>query len=75
MGGPPAIGVLTKPVFIECGDAPGPPTTSSRDADGTRYRASYFDRNPGIWRQGDWIEFTERSSCVINGTNPQSETR
>jgi acyl-coenzyme A synthetase/AMP-(fatty) acid ligase len=54
---------------------PGPPTTSSRDADGTRYRASYFDRYPGIWRQRDWIKFTERGSSVIVGRSDATLNR
>ena len=28
------------------------------DEDGSRYRESYFDVYPGVWRHGDWIEIT-----------------
>jgi acetoacetyl-CoA synthetase len=28
------------------------------DADGSRYRAAYFEHYPGVWRHGDWIRFT-----------------
>jgi acetoacetyl-CoA synthetase len=45
------------------------------DADGSRYRASYFDRYPGIWRQGDWIRFTARGSCVITGRSDATLNR
>ena len=29
------------------------------DPDGERYRESYFEMYPGIWRHGDWIEITD----------------
>ena len=45
------------------------------DTDGERYRASYFDRYPGVWRQGDWIKFTERGSCVITGRSDATLNR
>jgi acetoacetyl-CoA synthetase len=37
------------------------------DPGGARYRASYFDRFPGVWRHGDWIEITPRGTCIITG--------
>jgi acetoacetyl-CoA synthetase len=37
------------------------------DPDGERYRASYFDRFPGVWWHGDWIEITPRGTCIITG--------
>jgi acetoacetyl-CoA synthetase len=45
------------------------------DPDGERYRSSYFDRYPGVWRQGDWIKFTERGSCVITGRSDATLNR
>jgi acetoacetyl-CoA synthetase len=45
------------------------------DSDGERYRASYFDRYPGVWRQGDWIRFTERGSCVLTGRSDATLNR
>ena len=33
------------------------------DADGSRYRAAYFDTYPGVWRHGDWITLNEDGSC------------
>ena len=32
------------------------------DADGERYRESYFSMYPGVWRHGDWIEITDRGT-------------
>jgi acetoacetyl-CoA synthetase len=37
------------------------------DTDGRRYRAAYFERFPGVWRQGDWTLETERGGFVIFG--------
>ncbi len=37
------------------------------DADGSRYRESYFSVFPGVWRHGDWIEITKRGTCIITG--------
>ncbi len=37
------------------------------DEDGRRYRESYFETFPGVWRHGDWIEITDRGSCIIYG--------
>jgi acetoacetyl-CoA synthetase len=45
------------------------------DDDGERYRASYFDKYPGVWRQGDWIQFTERGSCILTGRSDATLNR
>ncbi|HMC69787.1 MAG TPA: acetoacetate--CoA ligase, partial [Mycobacteriales bacterium] len=45
------------------------------DPDQSRYRASYFDRYPGIWRHGDWVTITERGSCVIHGRSDATLNR
>ena len=37
------------------------------DADGTRYRAAYFERFPGVWHHGDYVELTEHDGLVIYG--------
>jgi acetoacetyl-CoA synthetase len=37
------------------------------DADGSRYRAAYFERFPGVWHHGDWTMETERGGYVIYG--------
>jgi acetoacetyl-CoA synthetase len=52
--------VLTEPL-------PSMPVGFWNDPGGARYRASYFDRFPGVWRHGDWIEVTPRGTCVITG--------
>ena len=37
------------------------------DADGAKYYAAYFDRFPGVWTHGDFIEVTERGGVIIYG--------
>lgn len=37
------------------------------DADGVRYRATYFERFPGVWHHGDWIRTTPHGGFVIEG--------
>ena len=43
--------------------------------DGSRYRATYFDMYPGVWRLGDWVRFTERGSLVITGRSDATLNR
>ncbi|HEX2393534.1 MAG TPA: acetoacetate--CoA ligase [Solirubrobacterales bacterium] len=45
------------------------------DQDGSRYRESYFEMFPGIWRHGDWIEITERGTAVIYGRSDSTINR
>jgi acetoacetyl-CoA synthetase len=37
------------------------------DPDGSRYRAAYFERFPGVWCHGDWAQVTEHGGFVIHG--------
>ena len=37
------------------------------DADGSKYRAAYFDRFPGIWCHGDFAEWTLNGGMIIHG--------
>jgi acetoacetyl-CoA synthetase len=43
--------------------------------DGSRYRASYFDMYPGVWRHGDWIEITSRGTAIIYGRSDSTINR
>ncbi|MGZ4166319.1 MAG: acetoacetate--CoA ligase [Solirubrobacteraceae bacterium] len=60
--------VITSPM-------PSMPVALWGDEDGERYRSSYFDRYPGVWRQGDWIKFTPRGSCVLTGRSDATLNR
>jgi acetoacetyl-CoA synthetase len=63
--GRPVIGKLGELVLTE--PMPSMPVAFWNDPDGAKYRASYFDRYPGVWRHGDWIEITPRGTCIITG--------
>lgn len=45
------------------------------DDDGSRFRSTYFDMYPGVFRFGDWIRFTEHGSCVITGRSDATLNR
>lgn len=61
--------------LVICQPLPSMPVALWGDTDGERYRSSYFDRYPGVWRQGDWIQFTERGSCVLSGRSDATLNR
>ncbi|MGH8250656.1 MAG: acetoacetate--CoA ligase [Steroidobacteraceae bacterium] len=46
---------------------PSMPLGFWNDADGSRYRAAYFERYPGIWHHGDYALLTGRGGLVILG--------
>jgi acetoacetyl-CoA synthetase len=54
---------------------PSMPVAFWNDPDLSRYRASYFDLYPGIWRHGDWATITERGSCIIHGRSDATLNR
>jgi acetoacetyl-CoA synthetase len=37
------------------------------DADGSRYRAAYFERFPDIWTHGDYVELRPSGGYVVHG--------
>jgi acetoacetyl-CoA synthetase len=37
------------------------------DADGRRYRAAYYERFPGVWHHGDWVELTPHGGMTLYG--------
>ncbi len=60
--------VITEPM-------PSMPVFFWGDEDGSRYRASYFEQYPGIWRHGDWIEITSRGTAIIYGRSDSTINR
>jgi acetoacetyl-CoA synthetase len=60
--------VITEPM-------PSMPLFFWNDPDGERYRGSYFDMYPGIWRHGDWIEITSRGTAIIYGRSDSTINR
>lgn len=71
-GGPvvEAVGelVITEPM-------PSMPVFFWADEGGARYRESYFEMFPGVWRHGDWIELTERGTAIIFGRSDSTINR
>ncbi len=46
---------------------PSMPVGFWNDKDGSRYRAAYFERFPGVWHHGDYALLTEHGGLVIHG--------
>ncbi len=69
------------PVIGEVGElvvrAPMPsmPVRFWNDPDDRRFRETYFDLFPGVWRHGDWITVTDRGSIVIHGRSDATLNR
>ena len=71
--GHPLIGqhgelVVTEPM-------PSMPLRFVGDPDGQRYRDSYFDTFPGVWRHGDWVTVYDDLSIVVAGRSDSTLNR
>ena len=70
-----------RPVVEEVGELvvtepmPSMPLYLWGDPDGSRYRESYFEMFPGVWRHGDWLELTRRGTAVIYGRSDSTINR
>ena len=60
--------VITEPL-------PSMPLFFWNDPQEKRYRESYFDVYPGVWRHGDWVKITSRGSAVIYGRSDSTINR
>ncbi|HJZ36972.1 MAG TPA: acetoacetate--CoA ligase [Solirubrobacterales bacterium] len=60
--------VITEPM-------PSMPLYLWDDETGSRYRESYFETFPGVWRHGDWIEITDRGTAIIHGRSDSTINR
>lgn len=60
--------VITKPL-------PCMPLGFWNDQDGSRYRETYFDRFPGIWRHGDFFKVNDRGGCFVLGRSDATLNR
>ncbi|WP_077616183.1 acetoacetate--CoA ligase [Caenibacillus caldisaponilyticus] len=60
--------VLTEPL-------PSMPIYFWNDPDGSRYRNSYFNMYPGVWRHGDYLKITSQGGCVIYGRSDATINR
>jgi acetoacetyl-CoA synthetase len=60
--------VLTEPM-------PSMPICFWNDHDGSRYRESYFDVYPGVWRHGDFFRINQRGGCFVLGRSDATLNR
>ncbi len=60
--------VLTEPM-------PSMPIYFWNDKDGSRYRESYFDEYPGVWRHGDFFRINRRGGCFVLGRSDATLNR
>jgi acetoacetyl-CoA synthetase len=72
-GGNAVVGEVGELVVTE--PMPSMPVFFWGDEDGSRYRASYFEMFPGVWRHGDWIEITSRGTAIIYGRSDSTINR
>ena len=60
--------VLTQP-------CPSMPVRFWNDDGGARYRESYFEHFPGVWRHGDFMKLNPRGGCYIYGRSDATLNR
>lgn len=60
--------VLTRPM-------PSMPVFFWNDPDKKRYRESYFEWIPGVWRHGDWVKISNRGTLEILGRSDATLNR
>lgn len=60
--------VITEPM-------PSMPIYLWNDENGLRYKNSYFNMFPDIWRHGDFIRITTRGTAIINGRSDATINR
>ena len=46
---------------------PSMPVGFWNDPDGRKYHAAYFEKYPGVWWHGDYVELTEHDGLIIYG--------
>ena len=60
--------VITRPM-------PSMPLYFWNDEGNVRYRASYFEMYPGLWRHGDWMRISELGTIEISGRSDSTLNR
>jgi acetoacetyl-CoA synthetase len=66
-GKPIAAGSRAKGELVCTAPFPSMPVRFWNDADDAKYRATYFERFPGVWCHGDYVELTEHGGLVFHG--------
>ncbi len=70
-----------RPVIDEVGELvirqpmPSMPVYFWNDPDGRRYRESYFENFPGVWRHGDFFKINSRGGCFVLGRSDATLNR
>jgi acetoacetyl-CoA synthetase len=54
---------------------PSMPLRFMNDPGDARYRETYFERFPGVWRHGDFIKINDRGGCYIYGRSDSTLNR
>jgi acetoacetyl-CoA synthetase len=54
---------------------PSMPIFFWKDENKEKYRSSYFEMFPNIWRHGDWLKITDRGTIVILGRSDATLNR
>ena len=55
--------------------SPSMPLRFMNDPSDARYRETYFEHFPGVWRHGDFIKINERGGCYIYGRSDSTLNR
>lgn len=71
--GRPQLGSVGEMVITQ--PMPSMPVFFWNDPGKKRYRESYFEKYPGIWRHGDWIEITPARGIVVYGRSDATLNR
>jgi acetoacetyl-CoA synthetase len=66
-GRPLAAGSRQRGELVCTRPFPSMPIAFWNDADGAKYRAAYFERFPGVWCHGDYVELTEHDGMIFHG--------
>ncbi|HTJ51759.1 MAG TPA: acetoacetate--CoA ligase [Cyclobacteriaceae bacterium] len=70
-----------EPIFNEVGEMvisspmPSMPIYFWNDPDYKRYKESYFEMFPNVWRHGDWIKITQHQGIIIYGRSDATLNR
>ncbi len=72
-GGRPVVDAVGDLVVTQ--PMPSMPVYLWNDPDAVRYRESYFDTWPGVWRHGDWVTMHADGSVSIHGRSDSTLNR
>jgi len=66
-GKPIAAGTQMKGELVCTAPFPSMPVRFWNDPGDAKYRATYFERFPGVWRHGDYVELTAHGGLIFHG--------